>query len=169
MVADQKNAFAERINRIQAGKQFEHEDVVGLRTQKQYKKKFGDKAKKPKRSFVDRLMVLVAFLSGATAVLLGRLAYFHLSKIAGLPEAFYDLGGRGMALFALVLALVLTVIFHLATRSRFQSLALGFALMHFGEAAMASSAPQFWAEIFSADYVAAVSNGTATAVTSAKG
>lgn len=157
MVADQKTAFATRLDRIGAGKQFEHEDLVGLKTQKQYAKMFAEKSKRPKRTFMDQVMVLVAFLSGVLAVLLGRLAYFHLSKILGLPEAFYNLQGRGMALFALVLALILIVIFQLSTRSRLQSLALGCALMHFGETAVASTAPQLWAEMFSADYVAAVS------------
>jgi len=162
MLADQKLAFAERLNRINAGKQFEHEDLVGVRTQKKFEKKFGAKAKKPKRSFLDRVMVLVAFVSGASAVMLGRLAYFQLSKMQGLPDGFYALGGRGMALFALVLALVLTLIFQLGTRARIQSLVLGFALMHFGEAAMASSAPQIWSEIFSPDYVAAISHASLT-------
>ena len=156
MVADQKSAFAARLGRISTGKQFEHEDLVGQTTQKKFAKMFAEKSKKPKRTFLDRVMVLVAFLSGVSAVLLGRLAYFHLSKIAGLPDAFYNLQGRGMALFALVMALILIVIFGLATRTRLQSLALGCALMHFGEAAVASTAPQLWAEIFSADYVAAV-------------
>ena len=157
MVADQKSAFADRLGRISSGKQFEHADLVGQKTQKKFAKMFAEKAKKPKRTFLDRVMVLVAFLSGVSAVLLGRLAYFHLSKIAGLPEAFYNLQGRGMALFALVMALILIVIFGLATRTRLQSLALGCVLMHFGEAAVASTAPQLWAEMFSADYVAAVS------------
>jgi hypothetical protein len=156
-MVDQKAAFAERLKRINSGQQYEHEDVIGTMTQKRYIEKYGDRAKKPKRTFMDNLMVVVAFLSGASAVLLGRLAYFHLSKFSGLPEAFYDLGGRGMALFALILALILIVILHLSTRSRLQSLALGFVLMHFGEAAMASTAPTLWAELFSADYVAAVS------------
>ncbi len=154
---DQKAAFAERLNRIGSGMQFEHEDVIGTMTQKRYIAKYGERNKKPKRSFLDRIMVLVAFLSGATAVLLGRLAYFHLSKMSGLPDAFYNLGGRGMALFALILAMILIVVLHLSTRSRLQSLALGFVLMHFGEAAMASTVPTLWVELFSADYVAAVS------------
>ena len=81
MVADQKTAFATRLDRIGAGKQFEHEDLVGLKTQKQYAKMFAEKSKRPKRTFMDQVMVLVAFLSGVLAVLLGRLAYFHLSKI----------------------------------------------------------------------------------------
>jgi Na+/melibiose symporter-like transporter len=159
----QKAAFAERLSRINSGKQFEHADVVGYQTQAAYKRKHGQKAKKPKRSLADLLMVLVAFLSGAGSVLIGRLAYFYLTKVTGLPEAFYNLHGRGMALMALILALVLIVIFQLFTRARLQSLALGCALMHFGEAAVASTAPQFYAGIFSADYVATVA-GTADAI-----
>jgi hypothetical protein len=153
----QKSAFADRLARINAGKQFEHADLVGHQTQIAYKRKFGEKNKKPKRSLADRLMVLIAFLCGASSVMVGKLGYFYLSKLTGLPDAFYDLHGRGMALMALILALILIVLFQLFTRGRLQSLALGCALMHFGEAAVASTAPQFYAEIFSADYVATVS------------
>lgn len=153
---DQKRAFQERLQRIGAGSQFEHADVIGHQTQVAWTRKYGEKAKRPKRTYGDYLMIVVAFLCGAAAVLVGRLSYFYLSKMTGLPEAFYDLQGRGMALFALVLALVLIVIFHLSTRGRLQALTLGCALMHFGEAAVASGAPQFYSEIFSADYVATV-------------
>ncbi|MCX8509801.1 MAG: hypothetical protein ORN49_13155 [Rhodobacteraceae bacterium] len=156
----QKVAFAERLARINSGKQFEHADVIGHNTQAAWKRKFGDKAKRPKRSFLDRIMVLVAFLCGAGSVLLGRLAYFHLSKLSGLPESFYSLHNRGMVLMALIMALLLIVLFQLFTRPRLQSLFLGGLLMHFGESALAASAPQFYSEIFSADYVAAVA-GTA--------
>ncbi|MFZ1660965.1 MAG: hypothetical protein WAT77_03310 [Paracoccaceae bacterium] len=169
MAMDQKAAFADRLNRIKSGQQFEHADLVGYQTQVAYKKIHGDKGRKPKRTPVEKLMVLVAFLSGVSAVLLGRLAYFHLSKISGLPEAFYDLQGRGMALFALVLAGILIVIFGLSTRTRLQSLALGCALMHFGEAAAASTAPQLWAEMFSPEYVAEVSGAVAGADTAVHG
>lgn len=161
-MVDQKAAFADRLKRISAGQQFEHADVIGFQTQKAYNRKFGDKAKKPKRSFLDRIMVLVAFLCGASAVILGRLAYFQMSKITGLPPAFYDLQGRGMALCALILALVLILIFQLATRARLQSLALGCLLMHFGEAAVASSEPQLYSQIFPPDYVKAVAAQTDT-------
>lgn len=154
MTFDQKTAFAERLQRIQAGQQFEHADLLGKATHKAYKRKFGDRAKRPKRTFGDKLMVLVAFLCGMSAVLLGRLAYFHLAQIEGLPEAFYDLGTRGMYLFAFVLALTLIVIFHLSSRARIQALVVGCLVMHFGEAAVASNAPEVWSQLFSADYAA---------------
>jgi hypothetical protein len=154
--SDQKTAFAERLKRINSGRQYEHADVVGLRTQQEWNRKYGEKAKRPKRSFLDRLMVLIAFFCGAGAVMLGRLIYFYLSRITGLPDAFYDLGTRGMMLMGLILSLILIVALHLFTRGRLQSLALGCLLMHFGEAAVAQQAPQFYSEFFSADYVAAV-------------
>lgn len=156
-VIDQKTTFANRLNRIQSGKQFEHEDLVGQHTQKRFEKKYGAKQKKPKRSFGDNLMVVIAFLSGMSSVLIGRFAYFRLSQMDGLPPAFYDLGARGMALFAFVLAMILIVLFHLTSRSRFQALLLGCVVMHYGEAAMASNAPAVWAQIFSADYAAQMS------------
>ena len=154
LASDQKSAFSERLKRIQAGQQYEHPDVVGQATQKAYKKKFGDKPKKPKRTFADKMMVLIAFLCGMSSVLVGRVAYFHLAKLEGLPDAFYDLGTRGMYLFAFVLAMILIVIFHLSSRARFQALLVGCVVMHYGEAAVASNAQNFWSHLFSAEYAA---------------
>ena len=153
MVADQKAAFAQRLKRIQSGKQFEHADIIGQKTTKRYKKRFGDKPRK-KRSLADKVMVLIAFLAGLASVLLGRIVYFHLARIEGLPPAFYDLGGRGMALAGLVLAMTMIVVFHLSTRTRMPALLLGCAVMYYGEAAVASNAPEFWTQIFSAEYAA---------------
>ena len=154
MTLDQKSAFAQRLNRIHAGQQFEHADLLGAATHKDYKKKFGDMPKKPKRTFADKLMVVIAFLCGMSAVLVGRVAYFHLARIEGLPKAFYDLGTRGMFLFAFVLALMLVVIFHLSNRARIQALIVGCVVMHFGEAAVASNAPEVWSHLFSPGYAA---------------
>jgi hypothetical protein len=153
---DQKNAFASRLKRINSGQQYEHEDVVGFRTQKRFDKRL---ARRPKtrRTFADKVMVLIAFLSGIAAVFGGRFLYFHMAQLDGMPEAFIDLGGRGMALFAFTLAGILTVIFHLATRARMQALVVGCALMHFGEAAVAAHAPELWGRLFSPDYVAGMS------------
>ncbi|MGL4278973.1 MAG: hypothetical protein ACRCS0_01295, partial [Albidovulum sp.] len=94
--ADQKSAFQARLNRISKGQQFEHAEVLGKATHKAYKRQIGSKPKKPKRSFADNLMVLIAFLCGMSAVLLGRVIYFKMSKMQGLPEAFYKLEDRGM-------------------------------------------------------------------------
>lgn len=152
--ADQKSAFQARLQRIQTGQQFEHVDVVGKSTHKAYKRKFGDKPKKPKRSFADNLMVVIAFVCGMSAVLLGRLIYFNMSKMSGLPDAFYDLGSRGMLLFAFILAGILMALLHLFTKQRFMALMVGCVVMHYGEAAVASNAPQLWSNIFSADYAA---------------
>jgi len=150
---DQKLAFQERLKRINAGKQFEHADVIGHRTQKTYNRRYGTKPKK-QRSAADLLMLPIAFVSGILAVLGGRFLYFHLAQLEGMPEAFVDLGGRGMLIFALVLAGILTVIFHLSTRARMQALILGCAMMHFGESAVAANVPDLWAEMFSPDYAA---------------
>lgn len=156
-MADQKAAFAERLKRINAGQQYEHVDVIGYGTQKRFEKRYGDKAKRPKRSPVDRFMVVFAFLAGMTSMLLGRLAYFQMSRIEGLPPAFYDLGARGMILFAMVLAAVMVVMFHLATRRRLQALLVGVVVMHYGEVAVAANAPDLWSQMFSPEYAAEVS------------
>ncbi|MEZ5779839.1 MAG: hypothetical protein R3E44_15900 [Paracoccaceae bacterium] len=147
-------SFQERLKRINSGTQYEHADVIGHATQRAYTRRFGDKAKKPKRTFLDNVMAVVSFLCGLIAFLLGRVAYFHLSRVEGLPDAFYDLGARGMVLFGFVAAGILAAVFHLSTRKRLPALLLGCALMHYGEAAMATNAPDFWSELFSPDYAA---------------
>lgn len=152
----QKAAFSERLKRIQSGQQFEHADVVGHSTQVRFNKILKSRPKRQPRSFVEKLMVIIAFFSGMLAVLIGRVAYFNLAKIEGLPDAFYDLQQRGMILFAFILAGLLMVAFHLATRQRFTALLVGCIVMHYGEVAVASNAPELWAQIFSADYAAAL-------------
>lgn len=150
---DQKSAFQERIQRINSGKQFEATDVIGKATQKRFNQRLALRPKK-RRCLADNLMVLVGFLSGAAAVFLGRLAYFHLSQVQGLPEAFYDLQNRGMMLFALVLAGIMVVMFHLSTRTRMQALVAGCAVMYFGETAVAATVPDLWSKIYSPAYTA---------------
>ncbi len=152
--ADQKTAFQSRLQRIQSGKQFEHADVIGKATQKAYTRKFGDKPKKPRRTVAEKLMVLVAFLCGMGAVLLGRVLYFNMSRMEGLPDAFYDLGSRGMILFALIIAGLMMALLHLFSKQRVAALVVGCVVMHYGEAAVASNAPELWSNIFSAEYAA---------------
>lgn len=153
-VMDQKSSFQDRIKRINAGRQFEHADVIGFRTQKQFERRLAPKLRRPRRTFGQRIMVLVAFFSGILAVVLGRMAYFHLSNMNGMPEALVNLGGRGMFLSVMIVAGTLTVLFGLSTRGRLQALALGCVMMHFGEGAVAASAPDLWAQMFSPDYAA---------------
>lgn len=152
----QKAAFADRLKRIQAGQQYEHADLVGQSTQKSFNKFLKRRPKHQKRTVAEKLMVVIAFLSGIASVLLGRLIYFRMAEMEGLPDAFYDLGPRGMVLFAFVLAMVLMIAFHLSTRQRFPALLMGCLMMHYGEAAVASNAPEFWAQLFSAEYAAAL-------------
>jgi hypothetical protein len=155
-VADKKAAFQDRLKRINSGRQFEHADVVGVHTQKAFNKKYAPKLKKPRRTFGQNLMVLVAFLCGISAVTLGRTAYFHISRIDGVPEALVNLEGRGVLLFFLVIAGTMTAMLGLSTRSRMQALALGSVFMYYGEAAVAASAPDLWGQIFSPDYTASL-------------
>ncbi|HQU70362.1 MAG TPA: hypothetical protein PLI43_19505 [Albidovulum sp.] len=154
VAAEQKSAFHARLQRIQKGQQFEHAEVLGKATHKAYKREFGSKPKKPRRTFADNLMVLIAFLAGMSAVLLGRIIYFNMSKMQGLPEAFYKLEDRGMLLFALILAGTMMALLHLFSKQRFAALLIGSVVMHYGEAAVASNAPEFWSSMFSADYAA---------------
>ncbi|MDW4548871.1 hypothetical protein R5H32_05855 [Defluviimonas sp. D31] len=155
-VIDQKAAFAERLNRISTGCQFEHADVIGHHTQRRYNKVAARLAKRPKRSFAATAMIVIAFMCGMTAVLVGRVSYFHLANMEGFPPAFYDLGGRGMALFAFVLSAVFFLIFPLSTRPRVIALLTGCMVMHYGEIAVAANAPEVWSQIFSPDYASAL-------------
>ena len=50
---DQKAEFAQRLQRIRAGRQFEHADVIGYQTQKAWDRKYGEKMKRPRRSFAS--------------------------------------------------------------------------------------------------------------------
>ncbi len=161
-VRDQKAAFTDRLNRINSGKQYEHEDIVGHHTQKRYNK-IAKGRPKHARTFGQKAMIVVAFCAGIVAMLAGRLAYYHLSKIDGLPKAFYDLESRGMVLFAIIIAGILTVTLGLSTKGRMYSLVMGCALMHFGESAAAATMPALWDEMFSPEYRAAVVSNAATA------
>jgi hypothetical protein len=134
-LADQKSSFQARLQRIEAGQQYEHADLLGKATHKAFKRRFGDRPRRPKRTLAEKLMIVIAFLSGMSAVLLGRILYFTMAKMQGLPEAFYDLGTRGMILFSLVIAGLMMVFLHLFTRQRFASLMIGCVVMHYGEVA----------------------------------
>jgi hypothetical protein len=152
-VLDQKATFSARLKRIDSGRQYEPADVIGYQTQTKFNR-MAARRPKSRRSFGEKMMILIAFLCGVGSVFAGRFAYFHLSRIEGLPDAFYDLGTRGMVLFALVIAGIFTVLLHLATRGRMQALLVGCALMHFGEAAIATNAQDLWSRIFSPEYAA---------------
>jgi cytochrome b subunit of formate dehydrogenase len=161
-VRDQQAAFADRLKRINSGKQYEHEDIIGHHTQKRFNH-IAKSRPKYNRTFGQKLMIVVAFCAGMTAMLAGRLVYYHLSKIDGLPEAFYDLQSRGMFLFAVIIAGILTVTLHLSTKGRMYALAMGCALMHFGESAAAATMPALWDEMFSPEYRATVVSSADTA------
>lgn len=154
-VLNQKESFAARIQRINAGHQYEHEDIVGYQTQTRYNALKGPKdKKKAERSKSDRVMVLVALIAGIGSVLGGRLAYFHLAQMEGLPKAFYNLEGRGMILASLLFAMILIVALRLSTGGRMKALAVGCLLMHFSEAPIAANAQDVWSSLFSPEYAA---------------
>ena len=59
-----------------------------------------------------------------------------------------------MILFAFVLAGLMMALLHLFTKQRVAALLIGCVVMHYGEAAVASNAPELWSNIFSAYYAA---------------
>lgn len=149
---DQQTVFAERIRRINAGRQFEHADIVGHQTQKAYDIRAARTAKRPKSSFLGRIMKLVALAAGAGSVVLGKMSYFHLSQIEGLPKSFYDLEMRGMILATLLIAAILTAVFRLKGQGRLVLVILGLAGMHYGEGLIALALPDLWGSLFSPAY-----------------
>lgn len=151
---NQKDMFQARLKRIDSGSAFEHHEVLGKSAQRKVQAQLKVRERRAARPGLNRLMMLFAFLCGVVSIFLGQLSYFHLAQVEGLPDSFYDLGGRGMVLFGLVIAGVLAGIFHLTGKMRLPALLLGGALMHFGAAALAANAPELWAELFSPDYAA---------------
>lgn len=139
----QRQDFTERLSRISAGTQFEHADLIGHQTQKAYIAKFGTKPRK-QRSWMELFMVPLAFGCGVSSVMLGRLAYLTATTFEGLPPAVYKLEGRGVFLSVLILAMTLILLLRLHSGTRLKSLALGCALMHFGEPVMAEHLPDVY-------------------------
>lgn len=155
-IVEQQSVFADRVKRINAGRQYEHEDVIGYRTQTAFNVRHAYQKKNPRRSFGERIMVTMSFTSGVAAVLLGRMAYFHASQIEGLPKAFYSLEGRGMFLASLIIAGILIIVLQLSVKGRMAAMLLGIMAMHYGEATLAVAAPQLWSGLFSSEYAAKI-------------
>lgn len=149
---DQQAVFSERIRRINAGRQFEHEDIVGHQTQTAYNRRAARAAHSPKATIPGRLMKLVALVAGAASLVLGKMAYFHLARIEGLPKSFYDLEMRGMILATLVIAALLTAVLRLNVRGRLMMVLLGLGGMYYAEGLVAMAQPELWGMLFSPDY-----------------
>lgn len=154
IATDQMNSFNDRVKRISAGRQYEHEDIVGHQTQTAWNRRAAHSARRPKRTFADRIMKWVALAAGAGSVMAGKLAYFHAAQIEGLPKAFYDLGGRGVLLATFVIAATLAMVLRLGVRGRAGMLILGVAGMYYGEGLVALARPDLWSMLFSPDYAA---------------
>ncbi len=151
-MVDQQTVFAERIRRINAGRQYEHEDIVGHQTQTAYNRRAARKAKNPGATVSGRMMKLVALAVGAGSLLLGKLSYFHLAQIEGLPKSFYDLEMRGTILATFLIAAILTASLRLNIRGRLIMVGLGLAGMYYGEGLIALARPDLWGALFSPDY-----------------
>lgn len=136
--ATQKEAFADRIQRITAGQQFEHADLVGYQTQVAMAARNKLKPKKAPRTLRDKVMIGVAFTCGIAAVALAQTTYQILSKLPGLPEVVYKSEGKAVVLLAMIVSICLILLFQLFTRGRIQALVLGCLLMYFGNSMLQS-------------------------------
>lgn len=154
MSGRQRTDFAERLARIQSGRQFEPSDVLSRDAQKRLMRQ--QKAARRKVGLAARLAVPFAFLCGLVAMLAARLGYFALTRVEDLPPAVYTLEDRGVALIAFVISVLMIVAFRLMTWGRALALALGCLTMYYGEVAIAANAPDLWAHFFPADYAASL-------------
>lgn len=163
-MGDQKALFAERVNRINAGAQFEHADVIGNHTMALYDKRKKRGAYTKRAPGLPKIISLpIAFVVGAGSMQVGRMVYFHLAQFKGMPEAFLDLGERGMFVSAIIIALILMGTFRLYEGARLPAMMAGFLLMMFAEAPIAMIAPELWAQMFSPQYMSELAREAAAA------
>ncbi|WP_343078884.1 hypothetical protein [Ostreiculturibacter nitratireducens] len=159
--------FQDRIKRINAGKQFEAENVIGPNSMKKAVKVRKRLEKLPNMSIAARLRELLvlpfAFGFGLLAVVVARALWFRLVSMDVLSDDFLAGGARVEAGLAVVVALFFMVAFNLRRTVRFAGVAAGFALMAFGESAFAESAPGLWQMLFSPEYYSRVTEGATLA------
>lgn len=159
--------FRARIARINSGKQFEAENVVGPRTMKKAQKIRKRVSRLPETSIAARVrevfVLPFALGFGLLAVVAARAAWFHLEALEVLPRSLADVGARGEAGLAVVAAMFFVMAFRLRRGMRIVAVLTGFVLMAFGEGAFAETAPGLWQALFSPDYVAKVTQGATLA------
>ena len=158
--------FRERIARINQGKQFEAENIIGHRSMKVYikAKKRGKFDEKPKANVVTELIVTpLALLFGALAVVVARVGWYQMVSRQIMPSQIADFGARGEIVLAALVAVVFLLAFGFLKRLRPLALIGGFALMAFGENAFAETAPTLWTFMFSPGYFAEVVQGATLA------
>lgn len=156
-------SFQERIARISSGKQFEAENVIGVKTLESYKKIRRRAERAGATTLVSQLrevMVMpVALGFGLLAVLLARATWFHLDAKDVLPASLAEFGMRGETGLAFLALAFFMIAFRLGRKMRIAGVTSGFTLMAFGEGAFAQSLPGLWAAIFSPEYTMKVIEG----------
>lgn len=161
---DQKDAFQARVARINAGRQFEAEDVIGTQTMAAYAR--SHQARKaarrgPKEPGPTVLMAPLALAVGLLAMLAGRVAVYHLSGVAALADALAAIAPAASVAAGGGFALALAAMLGLTRGPRLAALAAGFAAMLLGEAQIAPLAPELWASLYSPEYLSAIAPGAA--------
>lgn len=156
-------SFQARIQRINSGKQYEAENVVGHKAMKNYKKikkRLDRVAVPPLRQRLGELIVLpFAVLFGLMAVVAARALWFHLEVRELLPRALAEFGANGEIGLAVAAAFFFMIAFRLRSGKRFAAVLTGFAAMVFAEDSFAESLPWLWQTMFSPEYAAAVTKG----------
>ena len=162
VAAGQRQSFEDRIGRIRDGGPntmgtvyMGANDADGQTIHRKRKGKG-----KAGRSF-GVFMVPLAIIFGGLAMLGGRVGLFHLSAQPDLiPEDYAEMALAWSDLaIGLVLLFVFSVILKLGRGARKYALAMGFAAVMVGEAALIQQAPDLFVPMFSEEYVATAMAG----------
>lgn len=105
--------------------------------------------------------ILAGFAVGFGALLIGKLAVFHLVPDSSPAESIYlaglaTIGDKGVGL---ALALMLMILLALKPLMAKASLGAGYATLLYGETDVASRFPEMWGTIFSPGYAAEIAAG----------
>ena len=148
--------FLDRVARINSGRQFEAENVIGARTMAAYEKgkkrgKYGHKKAKKKVNLTELLLMPFALFCGAAAVVAAQALQYHYTN-TGFQTA--SLGVPGHLLLAILFAIILKTMFSLYGGLRGPTEFVGFmGMLFFGEHVIARY-PDLFVPLFSPAYVA---------------
>lgn len=148
--------FQERVARINSGKQYEAENVIGMRTMAAYEKgkkrgKYGQKKAKSKFRLTELLLAPFALACGAAAVVAAQALQFHY---ASTEFQTATIGVPGYLLLAILFAIILKTMFSLYGGLRGPTEFVGFMGMLFFSEHVVARYPDLFVPLFSPAYVA---------------
>lgn len=164
---DQKDSFMNRLDRIKAGGENTTQHIYVGPVEEAAKGRPVEKKGKAKAAklpsergfFSETAMIPVALAAGAVSVLAARVvSYRYLSEQSFYSAEFYGVSGAfiGVIVLALVIALMFRFVLKLTGQVRGRAEFAGLAGMALFEHMAILKAPQLFASLYSADYVAEV-------------